>query len=260
MHNTHILLPFAPGSAIGTLVKRTKRFIIEFSLEGRPCLAHTNNSGSMLGLTRPGSPILVSPAPGEKRKLPYTLEMIALGSPDSPSAESGSEEAKAALPLWVGVNTMVPNRLLRAAFTKGLLPWAEGYTDFKAEAKRGQSRLDALLTGPGLPPLWVECKNVTLVEDQVAAFPDAVTTRGQKHVREMMDIVAAGERAAFFYCVQRADGRCFGPADYIDPDYASLFRQSLAAGVEAHPHTAVLNLQGIGLGPEMPLAPTPWSR
>lgn len=246
-----VLLPFAPGCRIGTLVRRTKRFIIEFVLGGKACVAHTNNSGSMLGLLRPGSPILVSPAPGEKRKLPFTLEMVCLGMPgetDRKALESG---------LWVGVNTMSPNRLLRAAFEAGKLPWATGYTELRAEAKRGRSRLDALFTGQGLPPLWVECKNVTLVEDQVAAFPDAVTTRGQKHVREMMDITASGERAAFFYCVQRADGRCFGPADYIDPDYAALFHEGLAAGVEAYPHLASLSLAGIGLGPVLPLAPAP---
>ena len=114
-----------------------------------------------------------------------------------------------------------------------------------------------MVNGPGLPPLWVECKNVTLVEDDVAAFPDAVSERGQKHLREMADIAASGERAAFFYCVQRPDGRCFGPADYIDPRYAELMRQTLAAGVEAHPHRAPVSPQGVGLGSELPLAPAP---
>lgn len=249
MNNENILLPFAPDCVIGILVRRTKRFIIEFTLDGRPCLAHTNNSGSMLGLMRPGSPILVSPAPGTNRKLPYTLEMVCLDH------KWINDRSMLASGLWVGVNTMTPNRLLRAAFTAGLLPWAKGYTGFRAEAKRGQSRLDALLSGQGLPPLWVECKNVTLVEDDVAAFPDAVTTRGQKHVREMMDIVSSGERAAFFYCIQRADGCCFGPADYIDADYAALFKQGLDAGVEAYPHLAPVGLNGIGIGAVLPLAP-----
>jgi sugar fermentation stimulation protein A len=152
------------------------------------------------------------------------------------------------------VNTLTPNRLLKAAFAAGQLPWAHGYREFKAEAGRGQSRLDALLTGPGLPPLWVECKNVTLAEDGVAAFPDAVTTRGQKHLREMADIARTGERAAFFYCVQRSDARCFGPADYVDPEYAALFYEGLAAGVEAYPHLALAEDGGIGLGPCLPLA------
>ena len=249
---TEILLPMPPGSEIGILNRRSKRFIIEFTLAGREKLAHTNNSGSMLGLIRPGSPILVSPAPAPGRKLPYTLELVYL--PGFP-ATSGSAPHPPGVGLWVGVNTLTPNRLLRAAFFAGKLPWAKGYTEFRAEARRGQSRLDALLTGPGLPPFWVECKNVTLVEDETAAFPDAVTVRGQKHVKEMIDIVRSGERAAFFYCVQRADARCFGPADYIDKDYASLFYDGVAAGVEAYPHLAVAGPEGIGLGPLLPLAP-----
>ena len=242
-----ILLPFPPGCAVGVLQRRLKRFIIEFSLGGRDCRAHTNNSGSMLGLVRPGAPILVSPAPGPGRKLAWTLELVGL---------PGGDAGKNGRTVWVGVNTLTPNRLLRAAFAAGRLPWAAGYAHFQSEARRGQSRLDALLTGPGLPPLWVECKNVTLVEDGVAAFPDAVTERGQKHMREMMDIAASGERAAFFYCVQRSDARCFGPAEYIDFRYADLFYRGLDANVEAHPHHVPINMQGIGLGVELPLAPT----
>ena len=235
-----ILLPFPPGCLEGRLIRRFKRFIVYFEAGGRELTAHSNNSGSMLGLTRPGSPVLVSPAPGAGRKLPYTLELVGL-----PGAASG----------WVGVNTLTPNRLLRAAFQAGLLPWAAGYTDLRPEAKRGASRLDALLTGPGLPPLWVECKNVTLVEDGAAAFPDAVSERGQKHLREMIDIVKGGERAAFFYAVQRPDGACFGPADYVDPAYAALFYQSLEAGVEAYPHRVPVSAAGIGFGPVLPLRP-----
>ena len=236
----HIVLPFPADCLRGRLIRRVKRFSVFFEASGRELWAHTNNSGSMLGLVRPGTPVLVSPAPGAGRKLPYTLELVGL-----PGADTG----------WVGVNTAVPNRLLRAAFAAGLLPWAAGYTHFQPEAKRGASRLDALLTGPGLPPFWVECKNVTLVEDGAATFPDAVSERAQKHLREMMDIVASGGRAAFFYAVQRPDAGCFGPADYVDPAYAALFYQALAAGVEAYPHWVPVSESGIGLGPVLPLVP-----
>lgn len=296
------LLTFLPGTRQGVLLGRRKRFFIDFLLDGQHCVAHTNNSGSMLGLLRPGSAVLVSPATNPGRKLAWTLELVGHGSgeglggagkagrggtkePDAretgkePAARAtgkepaaretsretaareesgqGGSEPRAAVPgdFWVGVNTLTPNRLLKAAFAARRLPWAQGYTRLQPEAKRGASRLDALLTGPGLPPLWVECKNVTLVEDGVAAFPDAVTTRGQKHMREMMDIVASGERAAFFYCIQRPDGRCFGPADYVDPDYAALFYQSLAAGVAAHPHRVMCGPDGLDLGEELPVVP-----
>jgi sugar fermentation stimulation protein A len=213
---------------------------VDFWLRGSLHRAHTNNSGAMLGLVREGLSVWLSPASGPGRASAYTLEMIRLP----------------ALPedFWVGVNTLTPNRLLRAAFEARLLPWAAGYTVFRPETRRGSSRLDALLTGPDLPPLWVECKNVTLVEDDTAAFPDAVSLRGRKHLEEMTAIAASGERAAFFYCVQRPDGRCFGPADYVDAAYAGLYFQALEAGVEVYPYRVLLSLRGIGLGALLPLA------
>lgn len=258
------LLPFSSPCLPGVLLGRSKRFFIHCLVNGRETLAHTNNSGSMLGLIRPGCPILLTEAPGKKRKLPYTLEMI-LPDPSAASFPFKAAPGPACSPsahdflpgLWVGVNTLTPNRLLRAAFTAGRLPWAAGYTNIRPEATRSDSRLDALLTGPGLPPLWVECKNVTLVEDETAAFPDAVSIRGQKHLRALTDIVRSGERAALLFCVQRPDARCFGPADYIDPVYADLLDEALRAGVEAHPHQTLARPDGIDLGPELPLAPRP---
>ena len=145
--------------------------------------------------------------------------------------------------------------MLEAAFHAGRLPFAQGYTTLVREAKRGQSRLDGLLTAPDLPPLWVECKNVTMVEDNAACFPDAASERGQKHLRELMDIVACGERAAMFYLVQRPDGECFAPADFIDPAYAALFYEALSAGVEMYPFRALVSPAGIDLGPMLPVRP-----
>ena len=147
--------------------------------------------------------------------------------------------------------------MLEAAFHARRLPFAQGYTSLVREAKRGQSRLDGLLTAPGLPPLWVECKNVTMVEDDAACFPDAASERGQKHLRELMDIVVSGERAAMFYLVQRPDGACFAPADFIDPAYASLFYEALHAGVEMYPFRALVSPAGIDLGSPLPVRPEP---
>lgn len=271
------LLPFAQDAGTGggvrraVFLQRVKRFSVELLLPERVAAApgmpvagvaaqggltadapdtyqtvwaHSNNSGSMLGLVRRGSAALISPAPGEKRKLRWTLELLGL-------RQTGSAE-----PLWVGVNTMTPNRLLKAAFMAGRLPWAKGYAYFAQECKRGESRLDACLTASGKKPLWVECKNVTLVEDGgVAAFPDAASQRGCKHLRELMDIVASGERAACFYLIQRADARCFAPADYIDPEYARLLAEAVRAGVEIYPHLALVGEAGIDLGGLVPVAP-----
>ena len=257
------LLPLPASCRVAAFARRVKRFSVELETTGAPLWAHSNNSGSMLGLTRPGAPVLVSPASAPGRKLRWTQECVWLAERAVPGAtHPGAVEAgaRAGKPptgpgFWVGVNTSSPNRMLEAAFRAGRLPFAAGYTRLRREAKRGASRLDGLFTGPGLPPLWVECKNVTMVEDDVACFPDAASERGRKHLRELMDIVACGERAAMFYLVQRPDGHCFGPADFIDPGYAELFAEALAAGVEMHPFRAVVTPEGIDLGPELPLAP-----
>ena len=243
------LIPFPPDCLCGQLIRREKRFLVDFSHDGQILRAHTNNSGSMLGLVRPGFPVLVSPAQGAGRKLPYTLELVNI----LPTNADGSHNAAG----WVGVNTLTPNRLLRVAFEARTLPFARGYSSLKTEARVGQSRMDGLCTGPGLPPLWVECKNVTLVEDGVAAFPDAITVRGQKHLREMMAIAESGQRAAFFYCIQRADARCFGPADFIDKEYARLFYATLKAGVEVYPFAVAATPAGIFLGKQLPVLPLP---
>ena len=252
------LLPLPQDCVVGNFVQRRKRFSVELALNGEPLWVHSNNSGSMLGLTLPGSPVLASPAANPNRKLKYTQECVWL-------AQTATPENPGILPIprqsacgfWVGVNTSVPNRMLEAAFYADRLHFAKGYTSLVREAKRGQSRLDGLLTGPGLPPLWVECKNVTMVEDDAACFPDAASERGQKHLRELMDIVAQGERAAMFYLVQRPDGHCFAPADFIDPDYARLFYEAQACGVEIYPYRALVDKNGIDLGGLIPLRPAP---
>lgn len=240
------LLPYPAGCVTARLVGRHKRFSVELLRDGQTIWAHSNNSGSMLGLLRPGAPVLLSPAANPARRLPWTQEAVWLAGTALPSGQETQG-------FWVGVNTSVPNRMLEAAFRAGRLPFAAGYDRLTREAKRGQSRLDGLCSGPGLPPLWVECKNVTMVEDDAACFPDAASERGQKHLRELMDIVRQGQRAAMFYLVQRPDGRCFAPADFIDPVYARLFHEAVAAGVEVYPFRARVSPAGVELGELLPL-------
>ncbi|OIQ49679.1 Sugar fermentation stimulation protein A [Pseudodesulfovibrio hydrargyri] len=227
-------IPFHAPCRRAAFIRRIKRFTVEAEAldgpdKGTVLKAHTNNTGSMLGLLRPGGTALLSPAANPDRKLKYTLEGLELAG------------------AMVGVNTLTPNRMLYAAWRAGAMPEMDGYGHFRKEAKVGQSRLDAHLTGdPG--DLWVECKNVTMVEDDVALFPDAVTERGQKHLRELMALAATGARVALFFLVQRPDGRCFGPADMIDPVYAELLYEALDAGVEAWPYVAGVDETGITLG------------
>lgn len=244
-----LLLPFPPGCRVTRLVRREKRFTaVTLGLEGGEVRAHTNNTGSMLGLLRPGALALLSPAANPDRVLKWTLEALAL-----PGGHRGPEGMIDSA--WVGVNTLTPNRLLAAAWRAGLLPEATAYPRLTPEAKTGDSRLDALLEGEGLPPLYVECKNVTLVEDGQAQFPDAASERGRKHLDELTRLVRQGCRAALFFLVQRPDGGCFAPAEAIDPEYAAGLAQALRAGVEVWAWRAHISEQGIFLAGRLGLAP-----
>jgi sugar fermentation stimulation protein A len=228
------LLHFPPGSRRAVFLAREKRFLVHVLLDGQRLTVHTNNSGSMLGLLRPGMDVFLSPAASATRRLPYTLELV------RPHGD------------WVGVNTLTPNRLLRRAWETQAMPELRGYKEFSPEAKWGQSRFDARLSGPD-GEFWIEAKNVTMVEDDVACFPDAVTERGQKHLRELMELAGRGVRVGVFLAVQRPDGQCFGPADFIDPRFAELFWQAADAGVEFLPHVVHAGPEGIALGGRLPL-------
>ena len=206
----------------GRLVRRYKRFLADVELaDGSMVVAHCANTGSMLGCKEPGCRVWLSASDDPKRKLAWTWELV----------ESDG--------FLVGIHTGRTNGLVREAIEAGLVPELRGYDAIRAEVPYGgddgkRSRIDLLLEGGGRPRCWVEVKNVTAaVERGVALFPDAVTERGQKHLREMMDKVAVGERAVLFFCVQRGDVHEVRPADAIDPRYGQLLRQALAAGVEA---------------------------
>lgn len=214
---------------------RRMRFLVDVVFDdGTRATAHTNNTGSMAGLLRPGRRLLLSVSDNPRRKLPYTLEAVNVAGD------------------WVGVNTLTPNRMLKSAWQAGALP-VEGFDTFKSEAKAGNSRLDGLLTGPR-GRLWVECKNVTLAEYGVALFPDAPTQRGRKHLQELMQLATGGDRVALFLLVQRPDADCFAPADFIDPEYARLFYRAMDAGLMAWPHVARVTTEGVFLGRRLPVS------
>lgn len=232
MRSNHLQLPSPCYRAI--FQQREKRFIIKALLNGQPVMAHTNNSGSMLGLLRPGREILISRSANPRRKLPYTLELIKMDG------------------FWVGVNTSVPNRMLRLAWKNRLIPELCGYEHYRPEAGAGQSRLDALLEGTQ-GKLWVEAKNVTLVEDERACFPDAVSKRAARHMAELTDLARSGHRIACLYLVQRPDCRCFGPADFIDPHFADAFKLAYDNGLEILAFKTEIDETRISLGQRLPV-------
>lgn len=235
----------------GTYRRRVKRFSVEFTHGAQTLWAHCNNTGSMLGLLRPNASILLSPARNPDRKLPYTLERVWLGSPDSFIDASRRPKSDC----WCGVNTLEPNRILKAAFHAGKLPFAAGYSSLKTEARYGSSRLDACLTSPGKSPLWIECKSVTLVEDGVAYFPDAKSDRASRHLLELTKICQNGHRGAVFFLVQRSDASCFAPADFIDPVFAENLCEAMSAGVEIYAWRANYNADFSARYSSLPILP-----
>jgi sugar fermentation stimulation protein A len=199
----------------GNLIRRYKRFLFEVRLKnGHRVTAHSPNTGSMRGCSEPGSPVYLSRHNNPKRKLNYTVEMIKLPQ------------------TLVGVNTLVPNRLVRQAICDGKVQALSGYTSIRSEVPYGKnSRIDLLLEN-GKEQCFVEIKNCTLVENHVAYFPDAVSMRGQKHLAELQRQVQMGKRCVMFYLVQRTDARMFRPADHIDPAYGRKLRRAIRQGVE----------------------------
>jgi sugar fermentation stimulation protein A len=225
-----------PALIRGRLVKRYKRFLADVALDdGTVVTAHCPNSGRMTGCSLPGQPVYLSYQDNPKRKLKYRWELIRM-----PAS-------------LVGVNTLVPNRLVAEALRAGTIPPLKGYDDVAGEvAVNARSRLDLKLTGPGLPDCYIEIKNCTLVEGGVAMFPDAPTTRGQKHLRELAHLRDRGMRAVIFFLIQRMDAISFTPADRIDPEYGRQLRRVVERGVDVMVYDVHIDLKGIRLRDALP--------
>ncbi|GAB4375546.1 MAG: DNA/RNA nuclease SfsA [Calditrichia bacterium] len=220
----------------GTLVQRYKRFLADIKLDsGQLVTAHCPNSGSMKSFNEPGSPVLLSVSRNPKRKLPYTWEMIRVNN------------------IWVGINTNHPNKLVREGIEQNVISELQGYDIIRSEVNYGnRSRIDLLLEG-SKGRCYIEIKNVTLVEGERALFPDAVTLRGQKHLKELMGVVSDGWRAVIFFVVQRGDGELVSPADEIDPEYGRLLRQAAARGVELLAYQAAVLPEEIKISHRVPV-------
>ncbi|MBI4607816.1 MAG: DNA/RNA nuclease SfsA [Candidatus Rokubacteria bacterium] len=220
----------------GVVIRRYKRFLAEVRLRGgRVVTAHCPNSGSLIGCTAPGSAVLLSHHPAQGRRLTYTWEMIRVGR------------------VWVGVNTMHPNRLVEEAIARGVIEELQGYDRIRREVRiNPRSRLDLCLER-GDERCYVEVKSVTLRLDGIAAFPDAVTERGTKHVKELIRLRRRGHRAALVFVVQRGDCIAFRPADEIDPVYGRWLRRAHRAGVGILAYRARVTPREITLSRRLPL-------
>lgn len=199
----------------GRLVRRYQRFLADVRLaDGTVVTAHTPNTGSMKQCAVPGHRVLISESRNPQRKLKYTLELIEVAGH------------------WVDTHTHRSNRVVEEALRAGAIAGLAGYR-VRPEFRFGDSRIDFMLDNDREQVL-LEVKNVTLTcGEAIACFPDAVTVRGQKHLRELQAARRQGYRAVIFFLVQRGEATAFTPADAIDPDYGRLLREAVAAGVEA---------------------------
>ncbi len=226
-----------PPLLAGRLIRRYKRFLADVELEdGATVTAHCPNSGSMLACAQPGRPVYVSHHDDPRRKLKYTWQII-----DMPTS-------------LVGVNTQVPNRLVQLGVGGGLVPELSGYGSLRREVKTGShTRLDMVLEQAGRRACFVEIKNCTLVSEGQACFPDAVTTRGLKHLQELQKLTGEGFRSVIFYLIQRMDAEVFQPADHIDAAYGRALRRAVASGVEILVYDVAIDFEKIRIRRPVPV-------
>lgn len=223
----------------GRLVSRYKRFFADVELEnGEVVVSHCANPGAMLGLKDPGLPVWISAAANPARLLKWDLQFVEL-----PSG-------------LVGINTAHPNRIVGEALTQRTIPELAAYDSVRPEVRYGEnSRIDFLLTAPGLPDCYVEVKNVHFSRAPgLAEFPDSRTERGAKHLLELSNMVATGHRAVMFYLVQRGDCTQLSFAADLDPAYAAAFTAAKQAGVEALAYCTSSSTHEIGIGQPLSIA------
>lgn len=204
----------------GKLIKRYKRFFADLEYSNTPITAHCPNPGAMTGVNQPGQEVLFSTTDNPKRKLKYTLEFVR------------QQES------WVGVNTQYPNKIAAEAIQNKLIPNLSYYSEHKAEFKFDEGiRYDFLLTDKNQKPCIVEVKNVQLrrnIDSKIglAEFPDSVTERGSKHLKNFSLAIKKGYRCVMLYVVQRMDCKEFSIAGDIDPNYQDNFKNAIKNGVE----------------------------
>lgn len=233
-------MDFLQPLAHGRLVSRYKRFFADVVLDdGTEITAHCPNPGAMLGLNRPGLGAWVSRSDDPRRKLAWTLELV--------ETDGG----------LVGINTLLPNRLVAEALAADAIPELTGYGAHRREVKYGEaSRVDFLLTDPARPACWLEVKNVHLSRTAgLAEFPDCVAARSSRHLRELAAMVAAGDRAVALFVVQRTDCQAFSACRDLDPTFAAGLDRAADAGVEVLVYGCDVATGGIAI-----TRPLPWKR
>jgi sugar fermentation stimulation protein A len=236
-------MKFTPPFQPATLIRRYKRFLADIELpDGKVITIHCPNTGSMLHCNTPGSRVWFSTSDSKTRKYPHTFEMIEV---------AGKKRA--------GINTGRANALVREAIENDVIPALQGYQTLRQEVKYGQenSRIDFLLQDHPQRPsedCYIEVKNVTLgMGKGLGLFPDAVSARGTKHLRELVHIREQGSRAVLLFCVQHSGIERVAPATEIDPDYSAALVAAAEAGVEIMAWQALMTAREIRLEKAIPV-------
>lgn len=237
---------FSPPLQSATLIKRYKRFLADVTLpNGEIKTMHCANTGAMTGCAEPGNQVWYSTSDNPKRKYPNSWELSVTPKGDT-----------------ICINTAKANALVVEAIEQQKIPQLTGYNSLRTEVKYGSenSRIDILLEDPSAEnpnhlnldqPCYIEVKSVTLLQDELGKgrgfFPDAVTTRGQKHLRELIEMVESGHRAVLFFAVLHSGIEKVSSAHHIDSNYSQLLKQAKEAGVEVLCYKAKLSPQQIEL-------------
>jgi sugar fermentation stimulation protein A len=219
----------------GRFLARDNRFRATVEVAGQAVWAHLPNSGRLGELLVPGRRVLLFARDGAKRKTRFDLSLVEFDG------------------CWVSVDSRQPNRLVHEALLAGRLAPFVGYPSVRREVRYGRSRLDLLLEAPSRSPCFLEVKSVTLVVDGLACFPDAVTARGRRHVRELAGALADGYRAAVVFVVQRGDAVGFRPHDESDPAFGTALREAASQGVEVYAYSCQVGPGLLEISHELPV-------
>ena len=226
-------MQFTPSLQRATLVQRYKRFLADvITPDGTELTLHCPNTGAMTGCATPGDTVWYSTSENSKRKYPHTWELT--------QTQTGA---------LICVDTLWANRLTKEAIEQGRVSELSGYSTLRSEVKYGaeRSRIDFMLQADSRPDCYIEVKSVTLAEKDFGYFPDAITERGQKHLRELMSVAAEGKRAVIFFAVLHSAITRFSPARHIDAKYAQLLFEAQRKGVEILVYKAELSADSMTL-------------
>lgn len=232
-------MKFTPALQPATLIQRYKRFLADVvTPDGEHLTLHCPNTGAMTGCATPGDTVWYSTSENTKRKYPHTWEIT--------QTQQGA---------FICVNTLRANQLVKEAIGNNLIPEFSGYNTLKSEIKYGDesSRIDFMLQADDRPECYIEVKSVTLADKDNGYFPDAVTLRGQKHLRELMSVTAGGKRAVLLFTVLHSAIERFSPARHIDPKYAQLLSEAQKLGVEVLAYKAELSADNMTLRETLPI-------